>query len=41
MNKMQEKLNTVVRLEVIDEKGRSYQNFGINNLELHFQDDNK
>jgi hypothetical protein len=35
---MEEKLKTVTRVEVIDENGRSYQKFGVSNLQLHFQD---
>ena len=37
---MQDKLKKVSRLEVIDENGRSYVKYGVEDIELSFQDDN-
>ena len=36
-----EKLKTVTRLEIIDEKGRSYTKYGILNKSFSLQDDNR
>ncbi len=35
---MQDKLKTVTRVEVIDGEGRSYVKYGIEDIELSFQD---
>ena len=36
---MQDKLKTVTRVEVIDGEGRSYVKYGVEDIELSFQDD--
>ena len=35
---MQDKLKTVTRVEVIDGEGRSYVKYGVEDIELSFQD---
>ena len=38
---MKEKLKTVTRFEVINENGRSYTKYGVKDVELSFQDNNR